>query len=61
MLLKICTKCYITGKSPDKSMSQDSSDGSPHVETHRRSKSILKNKSESSVSKLNILFSKYRS
>lgn len=41
---------YVIGKSPDKSLSQDSSDGSPIVETHRRSKSILKNKSESSVS-----------
>lgn len=41
---------FCTGKSPDKSMSQDSSEGSPNAGTHRRSKSILKNKSESSVS-----------
>ncbi|XP_031633117.1 potassium voltage-gated channel protein Shab isoform X2 [Contarinia nasturtii] len=36
------------GKSPDKSLSQDSTESTPSVETHRRSKSILKNKSESS-------------
>lgn len=41
---------FLLGKSPDKSFSQDSSDGPSNVETHRRSKSILKNKSESSVS-----------
>lgn len=40
---------FFAGKTADKSFSQDSSDGAANVETHRRSKSILKNKSESSV------------
>lgn len=37
-----------SGKSPDKSASQDSAEMSPGTESHKRSKSILKNKSDSS-------------
>lgn len=38
----------ILGKLSDKSASQDSADMSPSRDSHRRSKSILKNKSDSS-------------
>lgn len=38
----------MSGKSSDKPASQDSADMSPSRDSHRRSKSILKNKSDSS-------------